>query len=78
MHYKSNNFHRIVADEFMQAGDILNNNGTGGKCIYGQQPTFPDELVWMPHSHKGLLTVASNFGPNRVSSQFQINMGPLE
>lgn len=49
----------------MQGGDITNQNGTGGMSIYGHK--FQDEKVWLPHTHRGLLSMA-NSGPDTNGS----------
>lgn len=49
----------------MQGGDTTEGNGTGGKSIYGNK--FDDEGVWLPHTHKGILSMA-NSGPNTNGS----------
>lgn len=63
--YKGNIFHRIISGFMAQGGDITNQNGTGGMSIYGRK--FDDEGVWIPHTTKGLLSMA-NSGPNTNGS----------
>lgn len=91
--YKDCSFHRLIKDFMIQAGDFVNNDGTGRICIYGHSPEsqkteanikqytfgdkFDDESFHFKHNQSGLLSMA-NSGPNTNGCQFFITCNNCE
>lgn len=81
LHYKGTKLFRIIPNFIIQGGDILNNDGTGGECIWAKKQGGPhnryfcDENFKLSHSSCGMVSMA-NEGPDTNQSQFFITCAP--
>lgn len=67
--YRGSRIHKVVPGMYVQGGDFINRDGTGGESIYGKD--FKHENYDIPHDRKHLLTMV-NSAPGRTRSQFMI------
>lgn len=73
LHYLGTKIHKVVKGVYIQGGDIIRGDGSGGESIYGGK--FCDENFERKHSCAGLLSMAGT-GRNANTSQFLITLNP--
>ena len=72
--YANTSFYKLVKNKYIQGGDIINNDGSGGISIYGNK--FNDENFDIKHDSIGILSMA-NKGKNTNNSNFIITFDEL-
>jgi len=73
LHYKGSRFHKIIPGKFVQGGDFVKGNGTGGDSIYSQDGdgTFSCENFKLKHDRPCLVSMAhKNNEDGKNCSQF--------
>ena len=72
--YQGTKIHQVYKDVFIMGGDVVKNDGTQSHSA-GKHRYFPDENFIIPHSARGLLSMAS-IGVDTNGSQFYISLKP--
>ena len=72
--YRGTKIHQIYKDTFIMGGDVVKNDGTESHSA-GENRYFRDENFIIPHSARGLLSMAS-IGVDTNGSQFYISLKP--
>jgi len=70
--YKGTRVHQVQKGHFIVAGDVTNQEGKGNHSAFAGR-FFPDENFIIPHSTRGLLSMAS-VGVHTNGSQFYIGL----
>ncbi|XP_060528907.1 uncharacterized protein LOC132703581 [Cylas formicarius] len=73
--YKNNLVHRITKGQYMEMGDIIYNNGRGGRSVYGD--SFPQEGHRLRHTKAGVVSM-KRVGRQLNHSQFCITFCKME
>ena len=73
--YRGSAFFKIVGDEYLLAGDITNNDGTGGKSIWGGD--FEDDGFTLRHRARHYVSMWNRGTPDSNNSQLLFTLKPL-
>ena len=76
--YRGSTIHRIVPGKFVQGGDFVFGNGSGGETVFPGKRSFKDERAGLlqKHNQRGILSMG-NSGKNSNTSQFFMTFGPV-
>jgi len=72
--YRGCEFHRIIPNFMVQAGDFEKFNGTGGYSPLTSGPCLPDEYLKGVHDKPGIVSMANKGRPRTGGSQFFITL----
>lgn len=74
--YKGTRIHRIVKNQYMQGGDLIDSKGDCSRSVYNRGGLFCDENFIFRHTGPGVLSYC-NRGPNTNGSLYQITFRHL-